>query len=74
MEAMHNVLFMDYAPFKVTECAIVTFRDAFYEIWYKDLKDLQTFYNSVTATALLVHLDANCGGLHPIDLIISLQR
>lgn len=44
-------------------------RDVVDEIWYKDLKHPCSFYTTVTAAQLLEHLDANCGGLHPIDLI-----
>ena len=70
MEAAHNVRLADYASFEAAERAVVKFiRGAVDEIWYKDLKDPRTFYNSVTSTALLAHLDANCGGLHPVDLI-----
>ncbi len=36
---------------------------------YKDLKHPRSFYTSVTAMDLLDHLDANCGGLHPSELI-----
>ena len=68
MEAEHNVLLMDYASFKAAKHAVMNFiRNAIDEI--KDLKDPWTFYNSITAMALLAHLDANCGGPHPVDLI-----
>jgi hypothetical protein len=70
MEAAHNTRLADYASFEATERAVMKFiRDAIDEIWYKDLKNPRTFYNSVTATTLLSHLDDNCGGLHPINLI-----
>ena len=38
-------------------------------MWYKDLCNAVTFYNSVTAYDLLQHLIANSGGLHQNDLI-----
>ena len=70
MEATHNIRLADYASFKAAKRLVVKFiRDAVNEIWYKDLRDPRTFYNSVTYTVLLAHLDANCGGLHPVDLI-----
>ena len=70
MEAAHNTRLADYASFEAAERAVVKFiRDAIDEIWYKDLKNPRTFYNSVTAATLLSHLDDNCGGLHPVDLI-----
>ena len=39
------------------------------EIWYRDLRHARSFYTSVTAVQLLDHLDANCGGLHPSELV-----
>jgi hypothetical protein len=70
MEAAHTVLIKDYYTFEATERALTKFiRDAVDKIWYKDLKHLRSFYTSVTAMDLLDHLDANCGGLHPSELI-----
>ena len=69
METAHNVHLADYASFEAAKRAVVKFIwDAVDEIWYKDLKDPRTFYNSVTSTALLAHLDTNCGGLHQSPL------
>lgn len=34
-----------------------------------DLRHARSFYTRVTAKQLLNHLDANCGGLHPSDLV-----
>jgi hypothetical protein len=70
MEVAHNTRLADYASFEAAERAVVKFiHDAINEIWYKDLKNPPTFYNSVTTAMLLSHLDDNCGGLHPINLI-----
>ena len=70
MEAAHAVRLRDYASFEAAERAVTKLiRDAVDEIWYKDLKHPRAFYTSVTAAQLLEHLDANCGGLHPVDLI-----
>jgi len=35
----------------------------------KDLEDIVTFYNRVSAQALLTHLRLNCGGMEPEDLV-----
>jgi hypothetical protein len=69
-EAAHAVKIRDYASFEAAERAVSKFiRDAVDELWYKDLKNARTFYTNVTAKDLLTHLEANCGGLHPVDLI-----
>jgi hypothetical protein len=39
------------------------------EIWYCDLRHARSFYNNVTAKQLMDHLDANCGGLYPVELV-----
>jgi hypothetical protein len=71
MEAVHNIHLMDYASFEAAKCADIKFiQDSVDKIWYKDLKDPCTFYNYITMTTLLAHLDANCGGPpHPVDLV-----
>ena len=70
MEAQHKDRLRDYASFEAAERAVTKFiRDSVDEIWYKDLKNPHTFYTSVTAAQLFAHLDANCGGLHPSELI-----
>ena len=70
MEAAHAVVLKDYATYEATERAVAKFiRNAVDEIWYKDLKHARSFYNAVTAKTLLAHLDDNCGGLHPSELI-----
>ena len=70
MEAAHTLRLQDYASHEAAERGTAKFiRDAVDELWYKDLKHHRSFYNSVTAKQLMDHLDANCGGLHPVDLI-----
>lgn len=70
MEAKHKDRLRDYASFEAAERAVAKFiRDAVDEIWYKDLKNPTTFYTTVTAMELITHLDDNCGGLHPSELI-----
>jgi hypothetical protein len=39
------------------------------ELWYRDLRHQRSFYTNVTAKQLIEHLDTNCGGLHPSELI-----
>jgi hypothetical protein len=70
MEAAHSISLRDYALFTATEHGVKSFLQTIIdEIWYKDLKDPMSFYNTVTAHELLSHLDDNCGGLHPVELI-----
>lgn len=70
MEAAHNVRLRDYATFAAAERATAKFiRDAVDELWYKDLKHARSFYTNVTAKQLLDHLNDNCGGLHPSELV-----
>ncbi len=44
-------------------------RDVIDEIWYNDLKNLNTFYTKVTAINIMALLDANSGGLHALGMI-----
>jgi hypothetical protein len=44
-------------------------RDSVNKTYYKDLEHATTFYNSVTAKTLLNHLQTNCGGVEPKNLI-----
>ena len=37
--------------------------------WYKELKDLDTFYTNVSALQLLEHLTKLCAGLHAVDAV-----
>ena len=39
------------------------------ELWYRDLRHERSFYTNVTTKQLLTHLDDNCGGLHPSELV-----
>ena len=69
-EAEHAVLVTDYARFEAAERATAKFiRDIVDEIWYRDLRHARSFYTNVTAKQLIDHLDANCGGLHPSELV-----
>ena len=39
------------------------------EMWYKELKDRDTFYTKVTALKLINHLTEFCAGLHTVDAV-----
>jgi hypothetical protein len=69
-EANHAVLVKDYAAYEAAERATSKFiRDNVDELWYRDLRHQRSYYNNVTAKELIEHLDANCGGLHPSELV-----
>ena len=69
-EAEHAILVRDYASYDAAERATAKFiRDAVDELWYRDLRHARSFYTHVTAKQLIDHLDANCGGLHPSELV-----
>ncbi len=44
-------------------------RETVDEVWFKDLKDADSFYTKVSALEIIPFLDANSGGLHAIDMI-----
>ena len=69
-EAEHAVRVRDFASYEAAERAAAKFiRDAVDEMWYRDLRHARSFYTNVSAKQLLDHLDANCGGLHPSELV-----
>lgn len=69
-EAKHARLVRDYKSYDAAERAVSKFiRDAIEEVWYKDLKDVHSFYTHVTAKELIDHLDDNCGGLHSSEVV-----
>ena len=69
-EAQHAILVKDFASYEAAERATAKFiRDAVEEIWYRDLRHPRSFYTNVPAIQLMQHLDANCGGLHPSELV-----
>jgi hypothetical protein len=70
MEAAHRVLIKDHAIYLAAEKAVAKFiRDAVEETYYKDLEDIVTFYNKVSAQALLAHLRLNCPGMESENLV-----
>ena len=69
-EANYAILIRDYASYEAAERAMAKFIcDSVDEIWYRDLRHARSFYTNVMAKQLLDHLDANCGGLHPSELV-----
>ncbi len=69
-EAQHAIRVRDFALYEAAERATAKFiRDNVDELWYRDLCHARSFYTNVTAKQLLDHLDANCGGLHPSELV-----
>ena len=70
MEAAHRTLIDDYNAYVAAEKGICNFiQTVVEEVWYKDLRHALTFYNNVTAYALLGHLTSNSGGLHNNELV-----
>ena len=70
LEAEHAIIVRDYASYEAAERAAAKFiRDNVDELWYRDLRHAQSHYTSVTAKQLMEHLETNCGGLHPVDLV-----
>ena len=71
MEAAHTNKRLDYeCYYNAAKRAMVKFlKDLIDKTWYKDLKDIKSFYTKVMAFDLPDHLNWNCGGLHAIDLI-----
>ena len=69
-EAEHAILAKDFATYEAAEWATAKFlQDVVDKIWYRDLHHARSFYTNVTVMQLMDHLDANCRGLHPTELI-----
>jgi hypothetical protein len=69
-EAKHAILVRDFATYEAAKRSTAKFlRDAVDEIWYHDLRHARSFYTNVMAMQLMEHLDADCGELHPAELI-----
>ena len=60
----------DFDSYEAAERTVAKFiQDAVNEIWYLDLHDVQSFYTNITAVQLIKHLEDDCGGLHPSELV-----
>ncbi len=71
MEAAHKSQLNDYARYKAAKRGVSKFLcNVVDKIWYNDLKNANTFYMKVTAINIMSLLDANCGGLHALDMIL----
>ena len=69
-EALHARLVTDYESWDAAERAVSKFiREAIDEVYYRDLRHVRSFYTSVSCLQLMDHLTANCGGLHPSELV-----
>ena len=70
MEAAHTLLLQYYYSYASTEKGAAKFiRESVEKTFYKDLEHATTFYNIVMAKELLLHLQTNCGGAKPKNLI-----
>jgi hypothetical protein len=70
MEAAHRTLIEDHNAYIAAEKGTSTFiQTVVEEVWYKDLRNALTFYNNVTAYAILEHITTNSGGLHNNELV-----
>ncbi len=69
--AAHHSCLADYAAYKAAKRGVAKFLcNVIDKVWYKDLKDAETFYTKVTALKIMALLDANSGGLHAVDMIL----
>jgi hypothetical protein len=69
-KAAHKSHLDNYASYKAAKYGVAKLlHNVIDKIWYKDLKDPNTFYTKVTALEIIAHLEANSGGLHAIDII-----
>ena len=72
MEATHTLLLQDYYSYVAAEkCAAKFIHDSVDKTYYKDLEHATTFYNSVTAEEMLLHLRTNCGGDQSYGLVVE---
>jgi hypothetical protein len=66
----HKARLDNYASYKAAEHGAAKFlQETVNEVWFKDLKDANSFYTKVSALEIISFLDANSGGLHAIDMI-----
>jgi uncharacterized ParB-like nuclease family protein len=69
-ETAHQARVNDYASFEAAEHGDAKFlMEVVNNLWINNLKDADTFYTKVTALQIVVHNDANSGGLHSIDML-----
>ncbi len=69
-EAAHKACLDNYASYKAVEHGAAKFlQETVDKVWFKDLKDADSFYTKVSALEIISFLDTNSGGLHAIDMI-----
>jgi hypothetical protein len=69
-EAKHPILVHNYASYEAAERAVAKFvLGAVEEIRYRDLRDARSFYTNVMVSQLMAHLNTNCRGLYPSELV-----
>jgi hypothetical protein len=69
-ESAHCAHLDDYASYEAAKCgAAKSLHEVVNKVWYKDLKDADTFYTKVLALKIMAFLDANSRGLHAVDMI-----
>ncbi len=69
-EVAHKARLDNYASYEAAECGATKFlQETVNEVWFKDLKDANSFYTKVSALEIISFLDANSGGLHAINMI-----
>ncbi len=65
-EAAHKARLDNYASYKAAECGAAKFlRDTVDEVWFKDLKDADSFYTKVSALELSPSLTPTAGDFMP---------
>jgi hypothetical protein len=68
-EAAHKSQLDDYTSYKAAKQGVAKFlHNIVDEIWYKDLKNTNSFYTKVPAINMAL-FDTNVGGLHALDMI-----
>ena len=69
-ETAHKALVDYYASYEAAERGVARFlREVVDNLWINNLSNADTFYTKVTALQIMMHIDANSGGLHAIDMI-----
>ena len=74
-ENIHRAKLADYGNYVAAERNTRDFiLRAVEDTWVRELRDPDTFYSRVHASALLDHLQTTCGGLHALDILALLNR
>ena len=69
-EAKHALSVTDFNSYEAAKCAIAKFIcNTVNELWYRTLCHPRSYYTTIMANELPAHLNANCSGLHPNELV-----